>query len=159
MGMLAKLLITLLFLGVSVRSLIIPNSEASNFLSRRRRANGPMEEILPSDINRECQLEQCDFEEYVEAKENETKQDGVNLREVIKSRPDMKTDFTEIYTTCYQAVLSDTELADKNGFNFLFKCLDVLNTEFEEKGYFTAVDDDYTGGDDSNNGNDYYGGG
>merc|ERR1712073_21195 len=132
--MLTKLFITL-FLAVSVaQSFIIPNSEASNFLSRRRRANGPLEEMLPSNIQRECQKEQCDFEEYVEAKENETKQNGVILRDVIKSRPEMKTEFTDIYTTCYKAVMSDDELSDKNGFNFLFKCLDVLNTEFDKKG-------------------------
>merc|ERR1712178_28975 len=128
-----------------------PNSEASNFLSRQRRANGPVEEILPSNINRECQLEQCDFEEYVEAKENETKQNGVNLRDNIKNKPNMKEEFEAIYTTCYQAVLSDDELKksrEEDGFNFLDKCLEVLNSEFEEKGYFGALDvtTDYTGG-------------
>merc|ERR1712178_299404 len=125
-----------------------PNSEASNFLSRQRRANGPVEEILPSNINRECQLEQCDFEEYVEAKENETKQNGVNLRDNIKNKPNMKEEFEAIYTPCYQAVLSDDKLKsrEEEGFNFLDKCLEVLNSDFEEKGYFDALID-YTGGD------------
>merc|ERR1711893_360192 len=99
--MLSKLFISL-FLAVSVQSFTIPNSEASNFLSRKRRANGIAEEILPSNINRECQKEQCDFEEYVEAKENETKKSDVNLRENIKKYPDMKDKFEEIYTYCYQ---------------------------------------------------------
>merc|ERR1712178_393533 len=99
--MLSQLFISL-FLAVSVRSFIIPNSEASNFLSRKRRANGIMEEALPSNIARECQSEQCDFEEYVEAKENETKKDGINLREVVKSQSQMKQEFEKIYTYCYQ---------------------------------------------------------
>merc|ERR1712156_1200807 len=124
--MLTKLFITL-FLAVSVaQSFIIPNSEASNFLSRKRRANGPLEEALPSNIKRECQKEQCDFEEYVEAKENETKKNGIKLREVIKTNSQMK---------------ADSELADKKAFNFLPKCLDVLNKEFEKKGYFNKQDD------------------
>merc|ERR1712046_30836 len=134
--MLTKLFITL-FLAVSVtQSFIIPNSEASNFLSRKRRANGPLEEALPSNIKRECQKEQCDFEEYVEAKENETKKNGIKLREVIKTNSQMKAEFEQIYTYCYTQVKSDSELADKKAFNFLPKCLDVLNKEFEKKGYF-----------------------
>merc|ERR1712079_880781 len=87
-----------LFLAVSVQSFLIPNSEASNFLSRKRRANGIMEEALPSNIARECQSEQCDFEEYVEAKENETKKSGINLREVVKNQRQMKEEFEQIYT-------------------------------------------------------------
>merc|ERR1712156_1368531 len=122
--MLTKLFITL-FLAVSVaQSFLIPNSEASNFLSRKRRANGPLEEALPSNIKRECQKEQCDFEEYVEAKENETKKNGIKLRDVIKTNSQMKAEFD-----------------DKKGYNFLPKCLDVLNTEFEKKGYFNKQDD------------------
>merc|ERR1712130_80627 len=158
--MLTKLFITL-FLAVSVRSLIIPNSEASNFLSRQRRANGPFEEALPSSIKRECQKEQCDFEEYVEAKENETKKSGINLREVIKSNSQMKDEFEQIYTYCYKGVLNDSELADKKGFNFLPQCLDVLNKEFEKKGYFTKQDNavtvDYNYGDNNKASTDYYG--
>merc|ERR1739848_443976 len=138
-----------LFLAVSVRSFMIPNSEASNFLSRKRRANGIMEEALPSNIARECQSEQCDFEEYVEAKENETKKDEINLRDVVKSQIQMKEEFEQIYTYCYNAVKTDSELADKNGFNMLEKCLEVLNTEFEKKGYFSKQDDD-TNNDNSN---------
>merc|ERR1712046_128767 len=139
--MLTKLFITL-FLAVScVRSLIIPNSEASNFLSRQRRANGPLEEALPSNIKRECQKEQCDFEEYIEAKENETKKVGIKLRDVVKTNSQMKAEFEQIYTYCYTQVKSDSELADKNMFNFLPKCLDVLNKEFEKKGYFNKQDD------------------
>merc|ERR1712027_215420 len=134
--MLTKLFITL-FLAVSVaQSFIIPNSEASNFLSRKRRANGPLEEALPSNIKRECQKEQCDFEEYVEAKENETKKDGIKLREVVKNNSQMKAEFEQIYTYCYKQVKTDEELADKNVFNFLPKCLEVLDKEFEKKGYF-----------------------
>merc|ERR1712173_392817 len=133
--MLTKLFITL-FLAVSVRSLIIPNSEASNFLSRQRRANGPFEEALPSSIKRECQKEQCDFEEYVEAKENETKKNGIKLREVVKNNSQMKAEFEQIYTYCYKQVKTDEELADKNVFNFLPKCLEVLDEQFKEKGYF-----------------------
>merc|ERR1711884_799277 len=129
--MLSKLFISL-FLAVSVRSFIIPNSEASNFLSRKRRANGIMEEALPSNIARECQSEQCDFEEYVEAKENETKKDGINLREVVKSQSQMKQEFEEIYTYCYKQIKVESEgrLADKDGFNMLPRCLEVLNEEF-----------------------------
>merc|ERR1712046_413916 len=90
--MLTKLFITL-FLAVSVtQSFIIPNSEASNFLSRKRRANGPLEEALPSNIKRECQKEQCDFEEY------ETKKNGIKLREVVKNNSQMKAEFEQIYT-------------------------------------------------------------
>merc|ERR1711997_1248879 len=162
--MLTKLSITL-FLAVSVpcRSLIIPNAEASNFvLSRQRRANGVFEEALPSSIKRECQKEQCDFEEYVEAKENETKKSGINLREVIKSNSQMKDEFEQIYTYCYKGVLNDSELADKKGFNFLPQCLDVLNTEFEKKGYFTKQDNpvtvDYNYGGNNKASTDYYGG-
>merc|ERR1712014_315046 len=157
--MLSKLFISL-FLAVSVRSFIIPNSEASNFLSRQRRANGPFEEALPSNIKRECQKEQCDFEEYVEAKENETKKNGIKLRDVIKSQPQMKDDFEKIYTYCYQAVKGESELADKKKFDFLPKCLEVLNAEFEKKGYFSkdTITNDYTGDYNSNNygGSDYY---
>merc|ERR1712027_56575 len=139
--MLTKLFITL-FLAVSVaQSFIIPNSEASNFLSRKRRANGPLEEALPSNIKRECQKEQCDFEEYVEAKENETKKDGIKLREVVKTNSQMKAEFEQIYTYCYTQVKKDSELADKKVFNFLPKCLDVLNTEFKNKGYFDKQPD------------------
>merc|ERR1712156_57170 len=151
--MLTKLFITL-FLAVSVaQSFIIPNSEASNFLSRKRRANGIMEEALPSNIQRECQKEQCDFEEYVEAKENETKKNGVKLRDVIKTNAQMKDEFNQLYTYCYKNVKADAELADKKGFNFLPKCLEVLNTEFEKKGYFSKLDDTYNYGVDSNNDN------
>merc|ERR1712048_140440 len=160
--MLTKLFITL-FLAVSVRSLIIPNSEASNFLSRQRRANGPFEEALPSSIKRECQKEQCDFEEYVEAKENETKKNGIKLREVIKSNSKMKDEFEQIYTYCFKALLNDSELSDRKGFNFLPQCLDVLNTEFENKGYFTKQDNPVTvdynyGGNNKDMTTEHYGG-
>merc|ERR1712117_117725 len=161
--MLTKLFITL-FLAVSVaQSFIIPNSEASNFLSRKRRANGPLEEALPSNIKRECQKEQCDFEEYVEAKENETKKNGIKLREVVKNNSQMKAEFEQIYTYCYKQVKKDSELADKKMFNFLPKCLDVLDTEFKRKGYFSKQPDDTTydyglelGNDQTTTASDYY---
>merc|ERR1711978_854371 len=153
--MLTKLFITL-FLAVSVaQSFIVPNSEASNFLSRKRRANGPLEEALPSNIKRECQKEQCDFEEYVEAKENETKKDGIKLREVVKNHSQMKAEFEQIYTYCYKQVKKDSELADKNMFNFLPKCLEVLEKEFKNKGYFDKQPDTNDNGNDQT---DYYGG-
>merc|ERR1711893_201981 len=116
--MLSKLFISL-FLAVSVQSFLIPNSEASNFLSRKRRANGIAEEMLPSNIKRECQREQCDFEEYVEAKENETKKDGIKLRDVVKSNSQMKQEFEQIYTYCYKQIKDESQLADKNGYNML----------------------------------------
>merc|ERR1712109_369220 len=156
--MLTKLFITL-FLAVSVaQSFIIPNSEASNFLSRKRRANGPLEEMLPSNIQRECQKEQCDFEEYVEAKENETKNSGIKLRDVVKNNSQMKQEFEEIYTYCINQVKAGKDLDDdsKDGFNFLPKCLEVLNAEFERKGYFYKQDDDAYVAIDDGNSNDYY---
>merc|ERR1711893_212229 len=136
--MLTKLFIGL-FLAVSVQSFLIPNSEASNFLSRKRRANGIMEEALPSNIKRECQKEQCDFEEYVEAKENETKKAGIKLRDVVKSQSQMKEEFEQIYTHCYKAIKDESQgqLADKNGYNMLPRCLEVLDEEFEKKGHFS----------------------
>merc|ERR1711978_439502 len=147
-NMLTKLFITI-FLAVSVaQSFIIPNSEASNFLSRKRRANGPLEEALPSNIKRECQKEQCDFEEYVEAKENETKKNGIKLREVIKTNSQMKAEFEQIYTYCYKQVKKDSELADKNMFNFLPKCLETMNTHFENQGYFLKQPDTNDYGND-----------
>merc|ERR1712178_208098 len=155
--MLSKLFISL-FLAVSVRSFIMPNSEASNFLSRKRRANGIAEEMLPSNIQRECQKEQCDFEEYVEAKENETKEAGIKLRDVVKSNSQMKQEFEEIYTYCINQVKAGKDLDDdsKDGFNFLPKCLEVLNAEFERKGYFYKQDDDAYVAIDDGNSNDYY---
>merc|ERR1711893_68627 len=151
--MLTKLFIGL-FLAVSVQSFLIPNSEASNFLSRKRRANGIMEEALPSNIKRECQKEQCDFEEYVEAKENETKKAGIKLRDVVKSQSQMKEEFEQIYTYCYKQIKDESQLADKNGYNMLPRCLEVLDEEFEKKGYFSKENDAYDyGNDNSNNDN------
>ena len=127
--------LSLTFLSLT-SGLIIPNEEASQFLSRHRRANGILEEkVRPSKMNRECQLEQCDFEEYVEAKENETKKDGVKLRDIVKVNSMVKTDFETIYTVCYNAVKQDDELMDKNGLDMSGLCLDTLEEHYETEGY------------------------
>ena len=136
------ILITILSL---TSGLIIPNEEASQFLSRHRRANGILEEVLPSNINRECQLEQCDFEEYLEAKENETKQDGVNLRDVVETNSMVKNDFETIYTVCYNTMKQDDELMDKNGLDMSGLCLDTLEEHYETEGYFDNESDEYNG--------------
>merc|ERR1711972_1088331 len=154
--MLSKLFISL-FLAVSVQSFIIPNSEASSFLSRKRRANGIAEEMLPSNINRECQKEQCDFEEYVEAKENETKKQGIKLREVIKANFDIENKFTEIYTKCYDAVKSDDRLFAEDGYNMKGKCLTVLDEYFNQNDVFSQIGGgSYDYGNDDNNNDDSY---
>merc|ERR1739847_260907 len=85
-----------LFAGCNALNLI-SNKEASNFLSRQRRAKGILEEALPSSKHRECTKEQCDFEEYLEAKENETKKNGHKLRE-----------YSEKKGSKYDSTLADT---------------------------------------------------
>jgi hypothetical protein len=138
------------FLTTLSNALIIPNSEAKQFLSRNRRANGPggFSEIGSSNIKQECQDEQCDFEEYVEAKENEVKQDGVNLREVIKKNQNVEIDFTDIYTKCYEAVKQEDELRDT--FDMYLKCLEVLEENYAEEGYFDKEINDYEDNTDAN---------
>merc|ERR1711981_131367 len=137
------IILPLSLLAVMTNSLIIPNSEASQFLSRQRRANGIAEELLPSNINRECQKEQCDFEEYVEAKENETKKQGIKLREVINDQ--MKQEFENIYTKCYTNVMQDEQLSKT--YEMHLKCLEVIEEKFSENGYF----DGDSGSDDGDN--------
>lgn len=41
-------------------------SQVLGLASRRRRANSPLEELLPGDLERECSEEVCDQEEAAE---------------------------------------------------------------------------------------------
>merc|ERR1712110_701084 len=129
--MFTKFILPIACLTAFSNALIIPNSEAKQFLSRNRRDNGPggFSEVGASSMKGECQDEQCDFEEYVEAKENETKNDGVKLREVIKINPNVETVFKDIYTKCYEKVKG--ELSET--FDFNLKCLEVLEKKYARK--------------------------
>ena len=114
--------------------------------------------MTPSNMWKECQDEQCDFEEYIEAKENETKEDGIKLREVIKTNQNVEIDFTDIYTKCYEAVKREDELSDT--FEMHLKCLDVLEKNYEERGYFNKGSDNYddkSDNYDNTNNNNYNG--
>merc|ERR1712150_255863 len=86
--------------------------------------------------------------EYVEAKENEVKEDGVNLREVIKKNQNVESDFTDIYTKCYEAVKQEDELKDT--FDMHLKCLEVLEENYAEEGYFEKEIDNYEDTTDAN---------
>merc|ERR1712110_579457 len=113
--MFTKFILPIACLTAFSNALIIPNSE-----------------VGASSMKGECQDEQCDFEEYVEAKENETKNDGIKLREVIKINPNVEIVFKDIYTKCYEKVKG--ELSET--FDFNLKCLEVLEKKYAEEGYF-----------------------
>merc|ERR1712035_161893 len=127
-----------LFAGCNALNLI-SNKEASNFLSRQRRANGGVEEALPSSKHRECSKEQCDFEEYVEAKENETKNQGIKLREFASAKKGSKYDsdiadtFARYYTDCYQKIAADPGLSDKKAVDLRPNCVKVFDEYLDNK--------------------------
>ena len=101
---------SIIFFPIFIHGHFLPVEQANSVLkigaSRQKRANGFLEEVRrPSDIDRECGKENCVFEEYIEAKENEFIGTKIDLRGMvqlnsIKYNSLIKTYFDMFYVTC-----------------------------------------------------------
>lgn len=94
----------IIFFPIFINGHFLPAEKAKALLSRQKRANGfPEEYVRSSDANRECVNESCNFEEYIEAKENFV--GSIDLRGMIdlKSinyKPEIETYFNRFYLNC-----------------------------------------------------------
>merc|ERR1712117_878161 len=97
----------IIFFPIIINGHFLPAEKAKALLSRQKRGSGffgwlekTFTKTFTSSIDRDCVEESCDFEEYIEAKENEFSGKAIDLREQIKLKPMIETHFNRFYVNC-----------------------------------------------------------
>jgi hypothetical protein len=104
MQLLALSFLPAIISAAGIGSRLIGSKDANAVLStgESRGFSGFIEEFRPSDLQRECVEEQCDYEEWLERAEN----DHVGIRKYAKlvTGPTASVRFTDYYMTCWDKV-------------------------------------------------------